>query len=754
MAMTKLRLVETGHRVGHAEEVKRPAVPSLPRIAAQSGLPAYGDPGKALLDPARLLALQQLAGNAAVDVLVQRAVAAPPHPGKPASASEPLYHLTIGEDDRSGITKAEAKKMLERHHARIKGATESQKEGLKYLREIHEDQWIVGGISDFMGGVKMPDDSIFEPAFAALAEARAAMDTDNFPKSADKLMEADFKYQDARNKVTDYREGTISGSSRSITVLKVTVAVGAVAATVATGGAAAAAEAGVLGTAGAVAVGAGTYGEFSEMGTQGGEMIAGSRQAGMFDPAAILKRTATDAVVGFVGALLGGALSKYLVRSFGTYLISNMSEEALAALGQELGVVGPLNPELVVSAGQKFFIEFFANTAVTPLTTAVQEAINSLGGGKFPGKKEFTDRVVHNMIEGGIMQLFFGALTHGWQAAGLETGMEPPSGGSERGGGSEVELDRGTGPAREVETGAPPAAPESQPQMSYGEVELPEGDSGLELDTSGTPVPPEQQPQMSYGEVPLEEGGASPPVDQQPAPVPASQQPQMSYGERDLPSKPGPSGLKLYRGKKPFSQVVPKAKRTFGPPSKEPGGTGKRTGTAFHEYNAAEIDRMQLRVDYDPVAGRPRSVTYKAFAGKAPKEVSDRSFVGDTSTEGAQPKDKAYTHSGYERGHLGQRQAAAGYEYAEKATDLMTNVVPMKPGLNKGTWKVAEERSFDLANQVKDAGLGDHVDITVEPVYGDHPPRLKDGTPIPEAFIRTVRAPDGTVLESDYYLNQ
>src|SRR5205807_2385963 len=181
--------------------------------------------------------------------------------------------------------------------------------------------------------------------------------------------------------VIEYREGSISGAERSVTALKVAVAAGAVAATIATGGTAAAAGAGVLGTAGAVAVGAGVYGEFSEMGTQGGEMISGQRQAGMFDPVAILKRAGTDAAVAFVTAYLGGSLSKVLVRSFGQYLISSMGEEAAAALAQEIGVAGKLTPELVVSNGQKFILEFFANTALTPLTTAIQAAVDTLKGG-------------------------------------------------------------------------------------------------------------------------------------------------------------------------------------------------------------------------------------------------------------------------------------------------------------------------------------------------------------------------------------
>ncbi len=395
-----------------------------------------------------LLALQHTAGNQAVAELVasssidampflQRApVAAPAYHAvheatPPPQPGEPLYHLTIGTDDRANITKAEALKMLHRHLTRVQGWIENQKDGLTDLRKIHDDQWIVAGISDYLGGggalgkLHIPELSIFDPAFFAIQHAQGLLDAGELEKAADKIMEADFKRQDAQDKVIEYREGSIHGAERSVTALKVAVAAGAIAATVATGGTAAAAGAGVLGTAGAVAVGAGVYGEFSEMGTQSGEMIAGQRQAGMFDPVAILKRAGTDAAVAFVTAYLGGSLSKVLVRSFGQYLISSMGEEAAATLAQEIGVAGKLTPELVVSNGQKFIIEFFANTALTPLTTAIQAAVDTLKGGKFPGRKEFTQMVVQNMIQGGILQLFLAGITHGAKAAGMETGMEP-----------------------------------------------------------------------------------------------------------------------------------------------------------------------------------------------------------------------------------------------------------------------------------------------------------------------------------------
>lgn len=676
-----------------------------------------------------ILALQRTAGNQAVADLLQRAPAAAHPATAPKAAAEPLYHLTIGSDDRNGITKPEAVKMLRRHYMRIKGATEAEKDGLADLRKIHEDQWIVGAISDYAGGgglfgkLHMPEDSVFDPAFAALAEANAALDAGTLEKSADKLMDADFKYQDAREKVTAYREGTISGSGRSITALKVTVAVGAVAATVATGGTATAAGAGLLGTAGAVAVGAGTYSEFSEMGTQGGEMIAGTRQAGMFDPAAIIKKAAVDAALAFVTAYLGGKLTKYLVETFGTYLMSSMSEEALAAFREEIGVaVGPLHPEAFVSASQKWVIEFFSGVALTPLTTSVTTVIKRIQGEKFPGPKAFTKQVLTDMVENGLMTLFFAAVTHGAKSAGMETGMEPPgSTGTDSKGGAGSERDVAPLPDRSQA----PAAPKSE--LGYGEIALDESGPSLELDTDAKPLAPDQQPQMGYG-------------------------------ERNLQPEPGAKDLTTYRGNRPMLDVVPRARRpAFGTPSTEPAGTESRKGMSFHEYNAAEIGPMRLRVDFDPVAGVPRRITYQVQAGDHPAAVTDRGFTQDASVEGAQSRDAAYRNSGMERGHMGQREAAAGDAEAEAATDQMTNITPMTEALNRGAgspWRAAEARAFTLANEMQQAGRGDYVTVDVVPIYDENPTRLTDGTPIPKAFTRTVTAPDGKELESVSYLNQ
>ena len=112
-------------------------------------------------------------------------------------------------------------------------------------------------------------------------------------------------------------------------------------------------------------------------------------------------------------------------------------------------------------------------------------------------------------------------------------------------------------------------------------------------------------------------------------------------------------------------------------------------------------------------------------------QVTDRTFTRDVSTEGAQSSNKAYTNSGYDRGHLAQREAFKGYGDAEIAVDHWTNVVPMTPDLNRGAgspWAAAERRTVDYVKPVSEGGQGyQSVKVVVEPVYDANPPRLSDG---------------------------
>jgi DNA/RNA endonuclease G (NUC1) len=289
-----------------------------------------------------------------------------------------------------------------------------------------------------------------------------------------------------------------------------------------------------------------------------------------------------------------------------------------------------------------------------------------------------------------------------------------------------------------------PAAKPTRPS-TYGERDLgPQTPSGLELDPAAKPTRP-----STYGERDL--GPQTPSgLELDPAARPARPS---TYGERDLGPSTG-KDLKVYTGKKPVDRIpgVKKVKPTFGEASTEKGGTLARSGMSYREFNAAEMTQG-LRIDYDPVAGRPRSVSYRVDASAAStSQVAERAFTKDVSVKGAQSKDSAYADSKYDKGHLAQREAFAGYGDAETAADQFTNVVPMKPELNRGAgspWRAAE------ADTIRWAKKYGSVTVKVEPIYDASPTEhLRDGTPVPKAIRRTVIAPDGMVLQDVSFLNR
>lgn len=198
--------------------------------------------------------------------------------------------------------------------------------------------------------------------------------------------------------------------------------------------------------------------------------------------------------------------------------------------------------------------------------------------------------------------------------------------------------------------------------------------------------------------------------------------------------------------------IKPTAPKLRGEPSapEDHTGTDRRTGTAFHERNAAEIVN-NLRVEYDPVAGRPVRLSYDVDAKTlASTPETDRGFARDWSTPGAQGTNAGYSRSGYDRGHLVQREAFKGSEDTERAADLHTHVVPMTRDLNRGPgspWRAAERATCDLAKQ------HGSVRVEVEPRYARDPVRLRDGTPVPETISRRVYGPDGRLLRDDTFDN-
>jgi len=239
------------------------------------------------------------------------------------------------------------------------------------------------------------------------------------------------------------------------------------------------------------------------------------------------------------------------------------------------------------------------------------------------------------------------------------------------------------------------------------------------------------------------------------------------YGEVELEPDTGPS-LDVDTGPRPTREVqhreidpggpipdLPNSRRrarpTFGDPTGEVVGTGQGRGMHHRLLDPAEV-AYGVRIRYDQGAGRPISVGFRIDADVAARSAqSSRGFARNESVEAAQPSDRGFTRSGYERGHLVQREAVRGDADIERAADQWTGVVPMTEALNRGAgspWRASEERA------IRWAVAHGHVTVHVEPIYDATPPRLSDQTPIPGAIRRVILAPDGTVLEDITHPNR
>lgn len=126
------------------------------------------------------------------------------------------------------------------------------------------------------------------------------------------------------------------------------------------------------------------------------------------------------------------------------------------------------------------------------------------------------------------------------------------------------------------------------------------------------------------------------------------------------------------------------------------------------------------------VAYRAASVRYRHLG---PRPVD---FTADTRVEHP-VGNHDYANSGYDRGHLAPNYII-GKLYgraAQRATFLMTNVSPQTARLDQLLWQRLEEAEADIV-----APLAGDLYVLVGPIFGAHPPRLRGGVAVPDAFYR------------------
>ena len=98
---------------------------------------------------------------------------------------------------------------------------------------------------------------------------------------------------------------------------------------------------------------------------------------------------------------------------------------------------------------------------------------------------------------------------------------------------------------------------------------------------------------------------------------------------------------------------------------------------------------------------------------------------------GIAPNEKAYSKSGFDKGHMCPNNDRDWSLDSAKNTFRTCNICPQSPSLNRGVWKKYEKRGHDLAKK--------HMLVTIVcgPAYtSDDNFQLADGQRIPNAFFK------------------
>lgn len=151
-------------------------------------------------------------------------------------------------------------------------------------------------------------------------------------------------------------------------------------------------------------------------------------------------------------------------------------------------------------------------------------------------------------------------------------------------------------------------------------------------------------------------------------------------------------------------------------------------------------------IGYDEAEHVPRWAAYKVTRNDGSHAPRPSGFRVDSRTA-SKVRSEVYTHSGYDRGHMAPNYAMAAChgEEAQRASFLMTNVVPQLHGLNAGFWKDLELR---VAQRYSER-YGE-VWVANGPVFSSSAPARHIGPAdtrvrVPDAFWMVVsrRTPEG-----------
>jgi DNA/RNA endonuclease G (NUC1) len=749
--MTVVAIPEMARERERRREEAPPARTPSAKSAAQPGTPQAA------------LAMQRAAGNQATGAAMASgtpgARRAPGPNGGPRRYTVKLWIgnalLVQAADQTARETLESLKHFRNRLYDEIRDGIIGTQQNLGRLRE---EQPVVAALSSVLGGANLPDVDIWDEALTALDRANVELKAGRIDGSTAALREASAAITSANRALIEYREGSIKGAGRAEVGLEVIETAAAVTLSMATGGLA------------GVALGAG-YGATQKIARQGSELAIGLRKE--IDWAEITFDTLFGVVTGVAGGAVGNKVLKILLKN---KAVASVGRKALSHVVSDL-VAGRISSLLQTAAHQVFddlsgkkkittegFIDALVATLTDPkqiffdvLLGAVQRkraaAVEKAVGGGSGGAPARPATAKPAAAAAAPSKPAFGARARGLLAAaalGIRRGTPSRVGGGApdaravvRGRGSRESFAETSAFGQTVPSTHEPAAHATpHTEVAPGAEAAPVAETPATTQQTAAPAATEGTLELNEGPSITREVPEPSPVELEPAP------------EGSLELNEGPNETLPVTHNEFEPEALSKETNdpnTFGEASNEHSGTHRRVGTAFNELNAGEIVQ-DLRVDYDSVAGRPNSVEYRVDAGTRDRQTqSSRYFGRDRSTSGAQARSANYRGTGRDQFHLGQREAFKGDRDVERAADLMTNIVPGDPNLNRGAgspWRAAEERTLDLADQ------HGSVRVKVEPIYDANPPRLANGTPIPKAIRRTVTAPDGRVLEDASYLNR
>lgn len=176
-------------------------------------------------------------------------------------------------------------------------------------------------------------------------------------------------------------------------------------------------------------------------------------------------------------------------------------------------------------------------------------------------------------------------------------------------------------------------------------------------------------------------------------------------------------------------------------------------GTPASSDNLNFLKNKGYLAGYDENRRNPAWVAYRVFEPKYPAGKRPDKFDPDPRTR-AKVTSSAYTHSGYDRGHMAPNRAiAACYgPGAQLETFLMSNVVPQRHGLNAAFWESMEARVIERHTR----RFG-QLWILCGPVYdaGKSPAKIGSGVTVPDAFfliLATCENTSGGLMRAQAFL--